>query len=117
MIYRDINELRSSFTGVLKIADDRVEILDHDKFKNILIDDLVYSAVFSPSADVREAAFWLIRRAGTALGILSASIHNLYHAMGKNEASGFTVPAINLRGLTYDAAQAVFRVALKGKVT
>jgi fructose/tagatose bisphosphate aldolase len=36
--------------------------------------------------------------------------------MGRGELKGFTVPAINIRGLTYDAAQAVFRSAIKGQV-
>jgi fructose/tagatose bisphosphate aldolase len=36
--------------------------------------------------------------------------------MGRGELKGFTVPAINIRGLTYDAAQAVFRAAIKGQV-
>ena len=31
--------------------------------------------------------------------------------MGRGEVSGFTVPAINIRALTYDTAQAVFRAA------
>ena len=35
---------------------------------------------------------------------------------GREELKGFTVPAINIRGLTYDAAQAVFRAAIKGQV-
>jgi fructose/tagatose bisphosphate aldolase len=36
--------------------------------------------------------------------------------MGRGELKGFTVPAINIRGLTYDAAQAVFRSVIKGQV-
>jgi fructose/tagatose bisphosphate aldolase len=36
--------------------------------------------------------------------------------MGRGELKGFTVPAINIRGLTYDAAQAVFRAAIKRQV-
>jgi fructose/tagatose bisphosphate aldolase len=36
--------------------------------------------------------------------------------MGRGELKGFTVPAINIRGLTYDTAQAVFRAAIKGQV-
>jgi fructose/tagatose bisphosphate aldolase len=35
--------------------------------------------------------------------------------MGRNYR-GFTVPAINIRGLAYDSARAVFREAIKGKV-
>jgi hypothetical protein len=33
--------------------------------------------------------------------------------MGRGEVSGFTVPAINIRGLTYDTARAIFRSAIK----
>jgi fructose/tagatose bisphosphate aldolase len=44
-------------------------------------------------------------------GIYASSIHELYMARGKGEWSGFTVPAMNLRSLTFDLARAVFRVA------
>ena len=46
-------------------------------------------------------------------GIYPASIHELYIARGKGEFHGFTVPAINLRSLTYDLARAIFRTAKK----
>jgi fructose/tagatose bisphosphate aldolase len=44
-------------------------------------------------------------------GIYPSSIHQFYLARGRGEFAGFTVPAINLRGLTYDLARAIFRVA------
>ncbi len=46
-------------------------------------------------------------------GIYLSSIHQLYIARGKADFGGFTVPAINLRSLTYDLARAIFRVAEK----
>lgn len=46
-------------------------------------------------------------------GIYLSSIHGLYMARGRGECSGFTVPAINLRSMTYDLAKAIFRVARK----
>ncbi|MDD5594764.1 MAG: class II fructose-bisphosphate aldolase [Candidatus Omnitrophica bacterium] len=46
-------------------------------------------------------------------GIYPSSIHDLYLARGKGEFSGFTVPAINLRSMTYDLARALFRLAKK----
>lgn len=45
--------------------------------------------------------------------IYPSSIHQFYMARGRNEISGFTVPAINLRSMTYDLARAIFRVAKK----
>ena len=46
-------------------------------------------------------------------GIYPSSIHEFYIARGKGEFKGFTVPAINLRSMTYDLARAIFRVAKK----
>jgi fructose-bisphosphate aldolase, class II len=46
-------------------------------------------------------------------GAYPASIHEFYMARGRGEFSGFTVPAINLRGMTYDLARRIFRVARK----
>jgi len=45
--------------------------------------------------------------------IYPASIHEFYMARGRGEFGGFTVPAINLRSMTYDLARAIFRVAEK----
>jgi fructose/tagatose bisphosphate aldolase len=47
--------------------------------------------------------------------ICPSSIHEFYMARGRGEFGGFTVPAINLRSMTYDLACAIFRVAEKNK--
>jgi len=46
-------------------------------------------------------------------GVYPSSIHEFYMARGRGEFNGFTVPAINLRSMTYDLARAIFRVAEK----
>jgi len=57
-------------------------------------------------------ARFLVRQAALASGVLPASIHDLYLARGRGEISPtFTVPAMNLRALAFDAASAVFRAA------
>jgi len=48
-----------------------------------------------------------------AEGIHPSSIHEFYMARGRGEFGGFTVPAINLRSMTYDLARRIFRVAEK----
>lgn len=60
---------------------------------------------------VREAAIWAIREAARAAGLIPASVHELYLARGRNEWSGKTVPAMNLRGWTYQTCRAAFRAA------
>ena len=49
----------------------------------------------------------------TKEGITLSSIHDFYMARGRGEFSGFTVPAINIRSMTYDLARAIFRVGEK----
>lgn len=114
MIYENIDLLKKGIDGVLEIAGTDVKVLDEKELRDRLIDNLIYSSIFGLQKEVCESTAWLIRRVGASLGIVSASIQSLYEAMGRGEVFGFTVPAINLRGLTYDSAQAVFRSAIKG---
>ncbi|HEX7534160.1 MAG TPA: class II fructose-bisphosphate aldolase [Syntrophales bacterium] len=114
--YETIDQLKKALEGILTISDDDVRVLDEKSLRNSLIDDLVFTAVFGSQDDIRKAARWLIRRSGAAMGILSTSITPLYEAMGRKEVSGFTVPAINIRALTYEVAQAVFCAAMKSNV-
>jgi fructose/tagatose bisphosphate aldolase len=46
-------------------------------------------------------------------GAYPASIHEFYMARGRGEFKGFTVPAINLRSMTYDLACKIFKVGKK----
>ena len=116
MIFSSTDQLKKAIDGILRIEGDSVRVLDEKRLRGSLVDHLVYSAVLSGDAGVRQAARWLIRRAGVTLGVLPSSIQSLYEAMGRGEVKGFTVPAINIRGLTYETAQAVFRAGLRGYV-
>ena len=64
------------------------------------------------SGEKQGLARFLTRAAALDLGIIPASIHDLYMARGRGEVPlTFTVPAINLRVLAFDSARIVFRVA------
>lgn len=76
------------------------------------MDDMVLDLVLSPSMEDKKKVAKKITDIAYKNGIYSSSINELYMARGKNEFPGtFTVPAINLRTLTYDLAKAIFRVA------
>jgi len=89
-------------------------IHDLDTLKNscATIDDLVYTAVFSIDKEaVAEARKQIHLRARQA-GAIPSSIFPLYDAIGRGELHPkFTVPAHNIRALTYDVARALFRAA------
>ena len=116
MIYQNEDQLKRGCESILACQEGDVRVLNESSFKEKLIDDLIYTAVFSPDPAIQEAAAFLIRRGAASMGIMPASIQSLYEAMGRKEVSGFTVPAINIRGITYHVAQAVFRAAIKGNV-
>ncbi|MBM4312836.1 MAG: aldolase [Deltaproteobacteria bacterium] len=116
MICENMDGLKKILVGVLALRGADLEILDQTKLRETLIDDLIQTAVFASEAEVRKTARWLIRRTAAAAGIYAASIQGLYEAMGRGEVSGFTVPAINIRAMTYETSQAIFRAALAAGV-
>ncbi len=77
------------------------------------IDNLVMDIVVGTDLKKKEAAINAIWSQANAQGVYPASIHDLYKARGESKIGGFTVPAMNLRVLTYDLASAIFREALK----
>ncbi|MFC1988607.1 class II fructose-bisphosphate aldolase [Chloroflexota bacterium] len=79
-------------------------------------DALVENAVFADDDSAKEGYRREIRKLASSYGIYPASIQGLYVAAGKGLYSGRTVPAINIRGITYQVARAVFRAALKYRV-
>ena len=76
------------------------------------MDKLARMAVFG-DAEERDSARWLIWELGQAVGVRPASIQELYMARGRGEIHGFTVPAINVRGMAYDTARSIFRTAIR----
>ena len=83
---------------------------------DINADELVHAAVFG-GADTKAAARRTIHMEARRRGAVSSSIYPLYMALGRNEIDRrFTVPAFNIRALTYDAARALFRVAMRHDV-
>ena len=99
----------------VRIEKGSLEILDADSLSRN-IDKLIQKAVFG---NKEEKAFskWIIWEAAQELGIKPASIHNLYIAKGSNKIPlNFSVPAINMRGMAYDMARAIFSSAKKLKV-
>ncbi len=113
MIFNSIGGIQNSLMGAVRYLKEGVAVTDEELIKDECIDDLVQTAVFSEDDETQEASRALIGHIAKDLGIFSASIQGLYEAMGRSECKGFTVPAINIRGLTYDTARCIFRAAKK----
>jgi fructose/tagatose bisphosphate aldolase len=76
-------------------------------------DSWVMDVVVGADLKDKESAINAIWEEAAKEGIYAASIHDLYKARGEGKWDGNTVPAMNLRALTYDLARAIFRSALK----
>ena len=99
--------------NVISISEKGLEIKDLNGLRNMM-DSLIYAAVFS-EGDRKTSLLMLIKEAAKAAGAVPSSIQGLYEEMGR-AYPGFTVPAINIRGLAYDSAKAVFRKAIEMNV-
>ncbi len=99
--------------NIITMGKDGLEIKDMDGVRKSM-DSLVYEAVFA-EGDRKNDLLVLIKEIAKAAGAVPTSIHSLYEEMGR-AYPGFTVPAMNIRGLTYDTARVIFRKVLEMKV-
>jgi fructose/tagatose bisphosphate aldolase len=112
-LWNSIDDLKKGCKGSFEISKDALEITDEKRFRNEAVDRLIWNAIFSQNDHVKETARWVIWEGSQALGCPSSSIHHFYMARAKNGWKDMTVPAINLRGLTYDIAQTIFKTLMR----
>jgi len=98
--------------GAVLVNNDSVRVADERKLQSEHLDALVHTAVFGEQ-DARDDARWLIWEIAQSVGVYPSSIHDLYIARGRGEVGGFTVPAMNVRGMAYDTARSIFRTAIR----
>jgi fructose/tagatose bisphosphate aldolase len=105
-----INEQVVALGGAIALTQ-TVSVLDSAKLRDT-IDLLAHQSALGQAHEAAVAR-WLIWESAQALGIYPASINDLYMARGAGALpNNFTVPAINVRVMTFDCARAAFRAAL-----
>jgi fructose/tagatose bisphosphate aldolase len=108
----DVKELIDLMDGSLLVEGTVVKVLDEAKLRATIGKLVEVSALGSGKA--QGWARYVVRAAALEIGIVPASIHDLYLARGRGEAPmTWTTPAFNLRVLSYHAARAMFRAAQK----
>jgi fructose-bisphosphate aldolase, class II len=111
MVYQSVKDLTDGVKPFATVMTDRVAVSKEAPPE--AIDRLAHTAVFGADPEVRGTARWIVQSLANAAGVRFASIHDLYMAMGRGNAGGFTVPAINVRAMAYDTGRAVMRAAKK----
>ncbi len=109
MVFNSVADLTAALAGVATISADRITVAA--AAPAALVDRLAHTAALGGSPEVKGTARWVILHLAAAQGVRFASVHDLYMAMGRGEAGGFTVPAINVRAMAYDTGRAVMRAA------
>jgi fructose/tagatose bisphosphate aldolase len=117
MTHPALNALLDKLEGSVSVdAKGAVTVHDEAKLRQGPIDTLAFAAALSPDPE-RAVARWLLWQLGQTLGAYPSSIHELYMARGRGEVRrDFTVPAMNLRAMTYVLSQAVFNAAQERSV-
>ncbi len=113
-MFDNISQLNSMLQNYCKLEGGKiVSITDEKGLRDKFLKELVKTSTLSEKPDIKDYAIYTIFQISSLLGAKPASIHNLYMAMGKGKVSGFTVPAVNIRGFTFDTARALIRSAKK----
>ncbi len=108
----EIIHLLSNFDGAISYEMEAIQINNEDAVRKN-IHKLVEISALDKNQNASIARY-LLRLIALEMGAIPASIHELYLARGRGDVpSNFTVPAMNLRVLSFDAAKAIFRVANK----
>lgn len=111
MTHNSISGLTEALAPILSFTEGATAILDAALLRNQGIDDLVFTAVFAKDEETKQYARTVIRDLAKQLGIYSASIYSFYKAIGNGTvAQTFTVPAFNIRALTYDTTRLLFQL-------
>ncbi|MHB8646794.1 MAG: class II fructose-bisphosphate aldolase [Thermomicrobiales bacterium] len=111
-VHENVAALMRALDSAVVVNDDASSVTVHDRgaVRADLMDTLAWDAAFGQNG-IKEAAIWLIRAIGEQVGVIPASIHDYYLAAGRGEFANVTVPACNIRGMTYDTSRAARRAA------
>jgi fructose/tagatose bisphosphate aldolase len=115
MLYKDNKDLATQTKSAINISSAGVKVENKAQLQGKTIDELVYNLCLNESQELKDACYWIIWEVARELGIYPCSIQELYDAKGKQKYSKITVPAVNIRGLTFDTARALVRTAIKFK--
>ena len=111
MIYKTEAEILNN--EAIEEKEGKIVIKDKNIFREEVIDNLVDTIILGEDAHLKRLCYWISHTCAENLGAVLSSIQGLYEAMGKEKVKGFTVPAMNIRTLTFNLVRAVYRAAMK----
>lgn len=111
IMFTSPEELHQALTTIATGEGESMKITNEDLLRQTVIDQLVHTAVFSDNEPLKKEARVTIRQIASLVGAVSSSMHTYYLAIGEGKApTTSTVPAINVRAMTFDFVRLVFRL-------
>ncbi|MGP0630366.1 class II fructose-bisphosphate aldolase [Nitrospina sp. 32_T5] len=111
MLFSTKEDLVRHMQGAASVNNGLIHLENDDRLRGQCLDRLVHNAVLNPNPELKALSRFAIKSLARQLEIVPASIQGLYEARGAGKNKGYTVPAINIRGLTYETCRAIFRTA------
>lgn len=114
--YSNLKDCYSDLKNAIKLQNGELHECDFNAIRDKL-DELVWTAVLSKDPALKGFCKFIITEAAKLNGSIPASIFDFYNAIAKGKHPGFTVPAINIRTLTYEIARVIFKLCKELKVS
>jgi len=111
MLFSSKEQLMASMNGAAGISDGSFRLENEEKFRGNFLDQLALNSVLNENKEIKALSRYIIRSAARELGIAPSSIQNLYVDRGQGKHGGYTVPALNIRGMSWELSRAIFRTA------
>jgi len=116
MKFSNKENIKKYLKGILEIISEKeVRIINEPELRGSLIDKLVFEATFNPDKEAVNFCRQLIQNIALKQGIVLGSVYEFYKKKAKDNKK-VTIPAINIRGMAYNTARAIFEAAKKDKV-
>jgi hypothetical protein len=116
MQFSSKGDIKKSLKNIVEIASDKeIKIINKTKLRKFLIDKLVFEATFNLDKETVSFCRQLIKNIAIKQGIKLSSIYEFYKKKAEDNRK-ITIPAINIRGMTYNTGRAVFEAVKKNKV-
>jgi hypothetical protein len=117
MKFSDKENIKQSLKGIVKVVSEKeIKIINESKLRDRLIDQLVFEATFNSDKEVVDLRRQLIKNIAIKEGIVLSSVYEYYKKKARDNRK-VTIPAINVRGMTYNTGRAIFEAAIKDKVS
>ena len=111
--FRMMSELNDTIKHTLQVKKGGVEILNPEVAFGVLMDKLIFNAVFHSQTQIKATARWLIKAIAQNLNIFSSSTQSTQYCFHQQTAVKKNIPVLQIPHLSYDIARAVFQAIQK----